>query len=187
MKIGTSEFIVIFLVLFFVLGPEKTVLYARKLGKWLRTLKVYITSLTGELRETVVEPLQETQETLKDLTKPLESVTATVDKSITELNSATRQLETPVGSALTAKKSKAEEAKAKELAEFAELEVAEMEEAEPEPEELPEAEPVAKEPAGEPAPEAIVDADVEDAGDEKDQPETSPADEISAQETDFKT
>ena len=32
MKIDTSEFIVIFLVIFFVLGPEKTILAARTLG-----------------------------------------------------------------------------------------------------------------------------------------------------------
>jgi Sec-independent protein translocase protein TatA len=86
MKMGTMELIVVLLVAFLVLGPEKTVLYTRKLGKSLRTLKIYMNSFTDDLKETVVEPLQEIQEPLNDLVKPLEDVTKSVQQPIDELN-----------------------------------------------------------------------------------------------------
>ncbi len=173
MKIGTSEFIVIFLVIFFVLGPEKTILAARKLGKLLRTLKVYITSLTGDLRETVVEPLQEIQEPLKDITAPLNDLTNVVQQPINEFNAAVRDLEKPVTPATPAVQ-KADETKAEDL-EFAELEMAE-----PETEAVPE--------EAEPEPEAHVDADKEDAGDVSPQSdENSQAPKTAATASDFKT
>ena len=138
------ELIVIFLIVFFVLGPEKTILAARKLGKLLRTLKVYITSITGDLRETVVEPLQEIQEPLKDIAAPLSELTEAIEKPAQELNKTVRDLERAPVSKPAAK---ADETKADEL-EFAELDMAE-------------AEPVETGPG----PEAHVDADKEDAGD----------------------
>lgn len=86
MKIGTLELIVILLIAFLVLGPERTVLYTRKLGKSLRTLKIYINSFTDDLKETVVEPLQEIQEPLNELKKPLEDAVRTVQQPVDELN-----------------------------------------------------------------------------------------------------
>ena len=86
MKLGGAELLVIFLVMFFVLGPEKTALYARKVGKWLRVLKVYVSSMTDDLKETVVEPLQQMQEPLREITRPFEDLTKDVGESMGEIS-----------------------------------------------------------------------------------------------------
>lgn len=89
MKIGMMELVVILLVAFFVLGPEKTVAYSRKIGKALRTLRIYINSFTDDIRETVTEPLSELAEPVReamepigDLTKPLQDVTKAVQQPV---------------------------------------------------------------------------------------------------------
>ncbi len=84
MKFGTMELLLIFLIIFFVLGPEKTVLAARKLGKFLRTLKVYISSITGDLKETVEEPL-------KDIASPITDLTSSIQQPVKDLTNAIQQ------------------------------------------------------------------------------------------------
>lgn len=74
MEVGTMELILILVVLAVVLGPKQTILYARKLGKWLRVIKAYLLSLTGELQETVMEPIEEISAPLKEMIKPLEGL-----------------------------------------------------------------------------------------------------------------
>ena len=175
MKIGTMELIVIFLVIFFVLGPEKTVLYARKLGKWLRTLKVYIGSLTGELQETIVQPLQDIQEPLKDIAKPLEDLSSSLQQPVNELNSTLYALDHTNTAPQTPPA--ADETNAPQ-----ELEFAEMEE--------PQAEPITGEndtPPTAPAPEAHVYADIEDAGDAKGTTNAASVDPTTTADPDAKT
>ena len=82
MNIGGTELLIIFAVMFVVLGPERTMLYARKIGKWLKIMKVYLSSMTEDLRETVVEPLQQMQEPLKEITKPFEELTHDLTKTV---------------------------------------------------------------------------------------------------------
>ncbi len=86
MGIGGTELLIILVAMLVVLGPERTTLYARKIGKWLRILKVYLSSLTEELRETVVEPLQEMQEPLKEITKPFEDLTKELNDSVDDIS-----------------------------------------------------------------------------------------------------
>ena len=212
MKIGTWELIVIILIGIFVLGPERVVLYARKLGKLLRTLKVYITSITGDLRETVVEPLQEIQEPLREIAAPLNELTtavqqplnelttavqqplneiqATVQQSKNEMNAAVNDLNRSLNTATSVSSKKADETKPEEP----ELEFAELEDAEPELEEaagecgenIGDAVNTVQE--AEPAPETHVDADIEDAGDVTPSHDEEPiVSEIGAQDTDLKT
>ena len=83
MKIGMMELVVILLVAFFVLGPDKTVAYARKIGKGLRTLRIYVNSFTDDIRETVTEPLQDVA---KAVQQPVDELKTAVWKSKTELN-----------------------------------------------------------------------------------------------------
>ena len=82
MNIGGTELLIIFAVMFVVLGPERTMLYARKIGKWLKIMKVYLSSMTEDLRETVAEPLQQMQEPLKEITKPFEELTHDLTKTV---------------------------------------------------------------------------------------------------------
>lgn len=82
MKIGTMELLVILLVAFLVLGPDKTAMYTKKLGKGLRTLRIYMNSFTEDITETVTEPLQELQKPLEELKKPLEDLQKPLEESI---------------------------------------------------------------------------------------------------------
>ena len=111
MKIGMMELVVILLVAFFVLGPEKTVSYARKIGKWLKTLRIYVNSFTDDIRETVTEPLSEMAEPINDLAKPLielvqalSEVTKAVQDPVNELKTAVFQTQTELTAPLASKK-----------------------------------------------------------------------------------
>lgn len=118
MKIGSMELIVVLIVLLVVLGPKQTVLYARKLGKLLRVLKVYLGSLMGELQETVVEPLQEMNEPLKEMVKPLEDLAQTVQMPVP----LAQQTSKPAAEQETAAKQPAEQSASEEILEYAEPE-----------------------------------------------------------------
>lgn len=136
MKIGGLELIVVLVILILVVGPERTIIYARKAGKWLRVLRVYLGSMTEELRETVVEPLQELQEPLREITQPFnelsKEVTGTVNEiskpfedTVNDVKRSTNELKTstekalsiskkPGGAARTASKAAEEESVAQE-------------------------------------------------------------------------
>lgn len=110
MKIGTLELVVILLVAFFVLGPDQTLKYTRKIGKGLRTLKVYMNSFTEDIRENVTEPLNELTEPLAEITKPLEDMTKSVQDPLRELDMTVKQSEIKLNSTTTAKLKPAEPA-----------------------------------------------------------------------------
>lgn len=110
MKIGTLELVVILLVAFFVLGPDQTLAYTRKIGKGLRTLKVYMNSFTEDIRENVTEPLNELTEPLAEIAKPLEDVTKSVQEPLRELDMTVKQSEIKLNSTTTAKPKAAEPA-----------------------------------------------------------------------------
>ena len=57
MKIGFTELILVAIVAFVVIGPDKLPEYARKLGKMLRELKKYTGAASEEIQKNVVEPL----------------------------------------------------------------------------------------------------------------------------------
>lgn len=59
MKIGFTELILVAIVAFVVIGPDKLPEYARKLGKMLRELKKYTGAASEEIQKNVVEPLNE--------------------------------------------------------------------------------------------------------------------------------
>ena len=59
MKIGAMELIVIFIVALLVIGPDKLPSYARKFGNALKEFKKASSDITQDIRESVVEPLEE--------------------------------------------------------------------------------------------------------------------------------
>lgn len=66
--IGSSELIVIFLLAAIVLGPERMARSAREIGKFVRNVKAYFTSLSSELKSEL-DILDELEKVKKDLTK----------------------------------------------------------------------------------------------------------------------
>ncbi len=70
MKIGFTELILVAIVAFVVIGPDKLPEYARKLGKMLRELKKYTGAASEEIQKNVVEPLNEIQAPIKEAVAP---------------------------------------------------------------------------------------------------------------------
>ena len=133
MKIGFTELILVAIVAFVVIGPDKLPEYARKLGKMLRELKKYTGAASEEIQKNVVEPLNEIQAPIKEAVAPLTDIKKDIDDSMKDVTKSF----TNIG-----KTSKEEAKKAEEVEEVAELEDT--------VEELPEEPVKAEEPAAEP-------------------------------------
>ena len=66
MKIGIAEIIVICVIALVALGPEKLPIYAKKLGASLKEVKKVTGDLSKDIRENIVEPLDEASAPLKE-------------------------------------------------------------------------------------------------------------------------
>ena len=74
MKIGFMELVVVFVVALLVIGPDKLPGYARKLGVALREFRKVSADVTKDVRENVVQPLEEAQRPLREAVEPLEEL-----------------------------------------------------------------------------------------------------------------
>jgi len=111
MKIGFTELILVAIVAFVVIGPDKLPEYARKLGKMLRELKKYTGAASEEIQKNVVEPLNEIQAPIKEAVAPLTDIKKDIDDSMKDVTKSF----TNIG-----KTSKEEAKKAEEVEEVAE-------------------------------------------------------------------
>jgi sec-independent protein translocase protein TatB len=66
--IGGSELVVVILLAAIVLGPERLARVAREIGKFVKNVKAYFATLSGELKAEL-DVLDELQKVKKDLTK----------------------------------------------------------------------------------------------------------------------
>lgn len=66
--IGGNEFIVILLLAAIILGPERLARSARELGKFIKNVKAYFSTLSSELKAEL-DVLDELEKAKKDLTK----------------------------------------------------------------------------------------------------------------------
>ncbi len=95
MKIGTLELVVIFVVALIVLGPEKMPYYTKKLGQALGQLKGYSNKLAEDIRENIVDPLDETTAPLKDAVEPLTSLKKEIEQPIKEVEKSIKSVGKP--------------------------------------------------------------------------------------------
>lgn len=66
--IGGNELIVIILLAAIILGPERLARSAREIGKFIKNVKAYFTSLSSELRAEL-DVLDEMEKVKKDILK----------------------------------------------------------------------------------------------------------------------
>ena len=85
LQIGMTELILVFIVALFALGPDRLPVYARKLGEAVLQFRKYSEEAAREIKESVVEPLEEAQAPLRDAAKPLENLDKTVRGSVKEV------------------------------------------------------------------------------------------------------
>ena len=74
MKIGALELIVILIVALLVIGPDKLPQYARRFGSALREFRKASADATREIRESVIDPIEEAQATLREAVEPLDEL-----------------------------------------------------------------------------------------------------------------
>lgn len=92
MRIGVSELIVVLVVALLVLGPDKLPRYARKLGAALAEFRKASDEATREIRENVVEPLEEAQRPLREAMEPVEELDRAVKGNLDEVRTSLGQI-----------------------------------------------------------------------------------------------
>ncbi len=85
MKIGLSELLVVFIVALFVLGPDKLPFYAKKLGEALSQFRKYSDEAAKDIKESIVEPLEEAQSPLREAMEPLEELDKAVRGNVKDV------------------------------------------------------------------------------------------------------
>ena len=95
MKIGTLELVVIAIVALLVIGPNKLPEYARKLGQAMREFKKASDSLTKEIKENIVEPLDEVSKPLKEAVAPITEMEKEIKGSIKEVTTSVNSIGKP--------------------------------------------------------------------------------------------
>ena len=105
MKIGMQELLIVFIVALVVLGPDKMPLYAKRFGEALRAFKKYSSEATKDIRESVVEPLEEAQKPLREAMEPITDLKKEVDSNVKDLKKSFQD----IGKAPVNKQEEAEE------------------------------------------------------------------------------
>ena len=85
MKLGLMELVLIFIVALLVIGPDKLPGFAKKLGAGLREFKKATGDLTKEVRENIIDPLEEAQEPLRKAAQPLEDLDREIQSEVRDL------------------------------------------------------------------------------------------------------
>ena len=74
MKFGFMELVVVFIVALLVIGPDRLPSFAQKLGKALQEFRKASADVTRDVRENVIEPLEEAQKPIREAMEPLEQL-----------------------------------------------------------------------------------------------------------------
>lgn len=85
MRISIQELLIVFVVALFVLGPDKLPLYARKAGEFLREFRKVSSAATKEIRESIVEPLEEAQRPLREAMEPLTDLQEDIQENLKDI------------------------------------------------------------------------------------------------------
>ncbi len=95
MKIGIQELLVVFIVALFVIGPDKLPYYAKKLGQALGQFRKYTEEATKDIRESVVEPLNEAQKPLREAMAPVTELEKDVRRNVDEMKKSISDIGKP--------------------------------------------------------------------------------------------
>ncbi len=85
MKISIQELLVVFIVALVVVGPDKLPMYAKKLGTALAQFRKFSEDATKDIRESIVEPLEEAQRPLREAMEPVAELERSVKSNVKEI------------------------------------------------------------------------------------------------------
>lgn len=112
MKLGFWEILVILIVALLVIGPDKLPYYTKKLGVALKEFRKVSADVTKEVRESVIDPLEEAQRPLREAIEPLEELKKDIEGNLTSVEKDFKNIGKPKKEPAkkeTAKKEPAEE------------------------------------------------------------------------------
>lgn len=95
MKIGIPEILIVLAVALLVLGPDKLPVYMKKFGRAIRDLKKYSNDLTEDIKENVIDPLDEAQRPLKEAIAPLEELDSTLRSNVNDVKKSIKDIGKP--------------------------------------------------------------------------------------------
>lgn len=95
MKIGFMELVVVFIVALLAIGPDKLPAFARKLGLALREFRKVSADVTKDVRENVIEPLEEAQRPIREAIEPLEELDRAVRKDLKDMENDLKNIGKP--------------------------------------------------------------------------------------------
>ena len=95
MKIGFLELLVVFIVALLAIGPDKLPSYARKLGVALREFRKATSDVTKDVRENVIEPLEEAQRPIREAIEPLTELDREVRQDIRSIEKDIKNIGKP--------------------------------------------------------------------------------------------
>ncbi len=95
MKIGPLELVVIFIVALLVIGPNKLPEYAKKLGSAMKEFKKASESITNEIKENVVQPLDEMQKPLRDAVAPITEMDKEIRSTVKDVTDSVNSIGKP--------------------------------------------------------------------------------------------
>lgn len=117
MKIGFAELLIIFIVALFVIGPDKLPYYMQQFGKALAQFRHATDEATKEIRESIVDPLEEAQKPLKEALEPLNDFDKAIKDNAKEITGSINNIGKPKKSEKKAEKKDSELALEAELLE----------------------------------------------------------------------
>ena len=126
MKIGIQELLVVFVVALIVVGPDKLPMYAKKLGIALAQFRKFSEDATKDIRESIVEPLEEAQRPLREAMEPITELEKTVKSNVNDIQKSFADIGKPKKSTAPASK-EAEEPTGNESEESVEKEAVQPE------------------------------------------------------------
>lgn len=85
MKLGFGELLIIFIVILFIVGPDKIPSFAKKIGEGLKAFRKATSDVTKELKENVVDPLNEASAPIREAMEPIAEMKKDIDRSVTDL------------------------------------------------------------------------------------------------------
>ncbi|BBF43688.1 hypothetical protein lbkm_2376 [Lachnospiraceae bacterium KM106-2] len=92
MNISFMEIMVVCVVALIVLGPDKLPTYAHKLGVGLKEFKKATSDITSDIKENMVEPLNEVAKPLKDAAKPITDFEEEVKESLKDVTNSINKI-----------------------------------------------------------------------------------------------
>lgn len=95
MKLSFAELLVVLFVALLILGPDKLPQYAQKLGAALKEFRKYSSEATKDIRESIVEPLEEAQRPIKEAMEPIADLTEELQDHVKDLKESFDDLGRP--------------------------------------------------------------------------------------------